>query len=112
YYDEAHNMATVGELRHVYHKGVVVGSYREKSPMLLARLIERYDPDFAQRSKSELTGANGQPLIPFDTIKIVFSDDPRNYISEDQVTPPLGTDKAEKQIAGPGETEGDALGTD
>src|ERR1700761_8714697 len=51
YYDEAHNMTTVGELRHVYHKGVVVGSYREKSPMLLARLIERYDPDFAQRSK-------------------------------------------------------------
>lgn len=63
--DEAHRRAVTGVKRPVYQSGREVGSITEYSDTLLIVLLKARAPHkYKERFSGELTGANGQPLIP------------------------------------------------
>jgi hypothetical protein len=70
--DEARRRAVEGWDEPVWHKGIQCGTTRKYSDTLLICLLKAHHPEkYAERSKNELTGADGGPL----TVEVVsFAD--------------------------------------
>src|SRR5690606_15500082 len=63
--DEATRRAVEGVLKPVYQKGKKVGTVREYSDTLLIVLLKAQAPEkYKDRVANELSGKNGEPLIP------------------------------------------------
>lgn len=64
--DEARRRAHDGWEEPVFHQGVIVGGVRRFDSTLLMFLIKRHDPSY--RERYEVTGKNGEPLVPLAVI--------------------------------------------
>lgn len=82
--DEATRRAVEGVLKPVYQKGKKVGTVREYSDTLLIVLLKAQAPEkYKDRVANELSGKNGEPLIPEVTINVISG--PPLAGSEDEV---------------------------